>query len=816
MPKYSAIQTELIETMAQTLPLFAPARSHRGEDGYGYFIRTREYMLEHGEMYNGAPIDLSNIINFASKKITTGSGARMSVPAFDGTFTKNMPVAIQDSAVSLQNMLKDQTLMEREPMLKSYLRFASVQFERAKNDHWDVYGFMSDSCYRVASALFNQLRTLPTAAELQQLQQSNPGAYQAAISIINLFNAFADCNAPELMTDPAKAEQKKSAATEAEARRRRAQLEQATRAFANIPRDDVQALYQQFGIPTSRVNLDNMLYDKAEKSKNPQDLTAIQAADQLARQNALMEQGLSLEEARLLWDCNTFFKIFRGDLGGANIHYQDMVEPYASMLEQMDQLSRQCGQKFQTGFASVQEKNEFFKNLGTVFGQFTHQLQTVPIDDAHFDVSTPENAMKLGNTINYVKRDLHSEYEVPYGLFSRVENAKQRIIATEQAAKWISRVRMGPAWQLLKDSGSAGLGPKDSQSCKDYQQMLSSFRNITAQMGKPSICATQRMALGENCRSFQTAAESWLGSAFEKLQNQQAPLPEAERRLTEQRVVGTLGVMHELFPEKAEALRQKASTALGRELSWNEIQNTAAANRDRRPNYKRYFELHSGEAVGRLPDKRLDEYMAKAVSGLFFMDEPNRKFDLNVPRAYASKLQTMPGFRAAMRAFGPAAVRQALQSGNMQDIVNILKGGPERYAVNQQAKTRLQQLSAGMQTEHRSKEWAALKNALSNPDMKDSQAVFNAVEDYVKGKKAASGNRQRQESVKLALDALAIVAENGDNVAKARAQILVDRFNAVRKTHPGDRNHVDLANYGKVPAQNDAQLPNVGPQHGII
>lgn len=59
MPKYSAIQTELIETMAQTLPLFAPARSHRGEDGYGYFVKTRNYMLSLGETYNGAPIDLT-------------------------------------------------------------------------------------------------------------------------------------------------------------------------------------------------------------------------------------------------------------------------------------------------------------------------------------------------------------------------------------------------------------------------------------------------------------------------------------------------------------------------------------------------------------------------------------------------------------------------------------------------------------------------------------------------------------------------------------------------------------------------------------
>ena len=42
MPKYSAIQTELIETMAQTLPLFAPARSHRGEGRLRVFRKDPE------------------------------------------------------------------------------------------------------------------------------------------------------------------------------------------------------------------------------------------------------------------------------------------------------------------------------------------------------------------------------------------------------------------------------------------------------------------------------------------------------------------------------------------------------------------------------------------------------------------------------------------------------------------------------------------------------------------------------------------------------------------------------------------------------
>ncbi len=573
MPNYSAIHTELIENMAQTLPLFAPARPHRGDNGYGYLVKLRAYMLEHEENVNGITMDLSNIINFTSKKILTGCGMRMTAPDFNGTFTKNLPIGIQNCAASLQKMLNDQGLMEREPMLRAYLRFAKTQFDRAKTDHWDVYGYLSDSCALVMHTIFSQMRTLPTAAQLQQLQQSNPGAYQAAVSIMNLFNAFSDCYAAELLTDPRQAEQKKSAATEAELRRRHARLEHAARAFANIPREDVLVFFRQTGNEAGVRTVDDFLFNKYLKSNNPQDIFAMKAADQLARQRALLDQGLSLEETRLLWDCNAFFHTFRSDLGGANIKYRDMVEPFASQLEQMDQLARQCAERFQNGFASVQEKNEFFKTLGTVYGQLTNSLLTIPLDETHYDVSIPEESIKLANTVNNVMRTFRSEYEAAYGLLSRVDRMKQRIIGLEQTEKWNNRARMGPAWQLLKDSGSAGLGPKDTQGYQDYQQMLALFRDLAGQMGKPTMCQTQRMALGENCRRFGAKAESWLGSAFEKLQNRQPPLPQAERQRTEQRVIGTLGVLHALYPEKAEALRRKACTALGRELGWNEIQS---------------------------------------------------------------------------------------------------------------------------------------------------------------------------------------------------------------------------------------------------
>ena len=84
-------------------------------------------------------------------------------------------------------------------------------------------------------------------------------------------------------------------------------------------------------------------------------------------------------------------------------------------------------------------------------------------------------------------------------------------------------------------------------------------------------------------------------------------------------------------------------------------------------------------------------------------------------------------------------------------------------------------------------------------------------ETYLKGKKAVSSDPQRQASVKLALDALAIVAENGDAVAKERAQILVDRFNKVRDAKPGQKNYVDLKDYGKAPKEAEAEM-QVGMQ----
>ena len=107
---------------------------------------------------------------------------------------------------------------------------------------------------------------------------------------------------------------------------------------------------------------------------------------------------------------------------------------------------------------------------------------------------------------------------------------------------------------------------------------------------------------------------------------------------------------------------------------------------------------------------------------------------------------------------------------NLYAIADIVAGDPsKRYALSDEAKQTLRELGNSMNTKGRSKEWNALKLALTDPGLEKSDGVFDAVEAYLKGKKAVSSDPKRQGSVDLALQALAVAAESGDEANKQRA-----------------------------------------------
>lgn len=235
--------------------------------------------------------------------------------------------------------------------------------------------------------------------------------------------------------------------------------------------------------------------------------------------------------------------------------------------------------------------------------------------------------------------------------------------------------------------------------------------------------------------------------------------------------------------------------------------------------YRRYCRLHTGSSVNRLPESKLAEYAAKVTAAAFLGRKlgPQGKFDLDLVHTYAEALQRSVNFKAAVQAVGPDRLRAALHNGSVSEVADLMIGGRARYGVDQKTKQKFADLAAAMETKGRNEEWKTLKRALENREMTDSSAVFDAVEKYLKGKKSVRRDQKGKDSVDLALRAVAIAANSGDDTAIQRARILVDRINTVRKTGPGYRHYVDLDKYledakgqpNKAPAEKDEIL-----QHG--
>ena len=219
--------------------------------------------------------------------------------------------------------------------------------------------------------------------------------------------------------------------------------------------------------------------------------------------------------------------------------------------------------------------------------------------------------------------------------------------------------------------------------------------------------------------------------------------------------------------------------------------------------YSRYFQLHTGKYAVGLSDKKLVEYTAKAAAATFMKRGKQSDFSLGTVRSVAESMQNDPRFRAIIKANGIDKVREVMTKGAPTEIALMMGGGPKRYAVDADAKQKLRSLGESMDMRNASKEWKDLNKALTDGNMKNSDDVFTAVEKFTKGRKSVKNDPQRKASVDLALKALAVVAESGDDVAKARAQILVDRFNQVRGKPEGHPDHVDLKNYAAPkPAEN--------------
>ena len=785
MPNYTGHQLEMILTLSQTLNNYPLLRSHRND--FDHLKSVSDYMYNHVDENN---YDMAQLLGSTSKKAYIGSEGVLRSLDFERPGYRGLKGGFRVCIEDVEQLANDENLMRRQPMLKSYLGFAKMIMQRGSMDHPDRNGYASDVIYNTVSGLFNNFEHVPTQAEMERLRTENPHLYEVGTKIMNLMNDYVDFNAPEMLVDYQKADQKDRAALEQERLRRLNKLQQSAQAFSELSYDDVKSFYLATGTEDSRnfAGFEDVIY-----SKNSKRIGITPGIAQLSGYKKLLEQGVTLEESRLLWDTFNFTRYTKKEVNGlGGFDIDCILEPLKSKWKRVTELSDTAQEKYRNGFASPEEKEEFFRNLGTAYEELGTAVKNYQKPDIPEDQRSPELQKAIQSSGMFCMQMLN-ETELSESIFHRSGEMRDRLNFRDRAKtwKWADRVEVNPCITQLLGTKTGYLGNRDSKENMDYRAMMDAVSNAMRMSRLRNRDAACDLGLGENCRNAVEKGTAYMNDVL-------SSLPITDRRrldCTRQRFAGTLGIMRLMDPQKAEEMRKNAAPVFGRELSWNEIRQMTFE----KPNFIRYYELHTGNAVQNLPDNRLGEYLAKSAAAMFFFDDPNKKFSVDIPRKYAAKLQEMPDFKAAMRAVGPETVREVLRTGDRQRIAEIVNGGPRRYAVSNESKTRLQQLAAKMNANNRSKEWTGLKAALENGGMQNSRKVFSAVEDFLKGKKSVSRDPVRRQEVKLALDALAIVAENGDEVAKARAQILVDRFNQVRRTHPGQPNYIDIRDFGHDP-----------------
>ena len=245
---------------------------------------------------------------------------------------------------------------------------------------------------------------------------------------------------------------------------------------------------------------------------------------------------------------------------------------------------------------------------------------------------------------------------------------------------------------------------------------------------------------------------------------------------------------------------------------YNEVKKKmAGADKENVPalgkTYHRYIQLHSGEYVSGMSRKDLEKCAAKCIAAKVLMDQPADKqkpFSVDAVRKEASSIMAAPNFKAALRAVSTEKLKEVMVTGDSYTLTKLLVGDKKRYAAPPAVKKELRSLTAGKNIDG-SKNWKRLQDALEDPEMSSTSEVFDRVENYLKGKEKPRKGPESKEKFKIAMDALAIAARNGDAVAKKRAQDVVDRINTVRKAKAGSENYVSLNDYGKAPVKNEPE-----------
>ena len=236
----------------------------------------------------------------------------------------------------------------------------------------------------------------------------------------------------------------------------------------------------------------------------------------------------------------------------------------AEILQEMNEVEEICRDTLQNGFDDDDERSEFVedmtKRVSALGRRIEHYNTTDYITDMDGASGIEQQKLQAGKQL---MDTISGNFLSDQGLMKRAEQiSAERKVQQTVYGKGLTE-RMSSFYEMMLDTGSGYWRHKNS---KEYEDMLKSIEK-TLELSKRTdeLSDVEQMALQTNLKEVENACKLYLADKTSKRSSETG----------KDRFAGALGILEMLNFEEADKIRQKASAAQKKQISFDELTGRA-------------------------------------------------------------------------------------------------------------------------------------------------------------------------------------------------------------------------------------------------
>ncbi|MBO4887179.1 MAG: hypothetical protein J5589_02555 [Firmicutes bacterium] len=296
------------------------------------------------------------------------------------------------------------------------------------------------------------------------------------------------------------------------------------------------------------------------------------------------------------------------------------------------------------------------------------------------------------------------------------------------------------------------------------------------------------------------------GSEFFEMLNYKTPKPirewaenEGEAMVREDRVQK----INDSYRDFSKVIQSKESIG----ITNDEILSPSFQKNPSKDKFDQYLAKHTGESVRRLPPDQQRKALANAMACASLKDS-GKPYDIDTIHTWGKQIMKKNAFQdlkdveVARYLFNPGTVNNARYK-IVNDLYAVPKENQRAYLNEMKSLSQTMYSAKGDSKEY--KAMASYVKAIGDMDPDDpglhdklllaNEKLRGAIKIYAKGKKSVRTFQDGRDKFDNCLDALSVMNKHVPGM-KQDADELVARTNEVRKAKPGQKDFVDLENYG--------------------